>query len=898
MAATTYLSLLQWRMEEHRLMANGHFKAGSLGTAVDLYLNASRLFDAHNTKPNNDQLLLITAECPFPDSSASTGDGAAPSPAVAPANMAASASPAAVRSALLEELTKAVGNACTSLYKLGRYAECAAVAKRNGIDRNPYFAKGHAFVGMSNINLIREGLFADAAVSASLTADERAVACQRLHEACQRLFTAMLILPAMAGQVKASLAEGLRYLKTLQQQQQQNNENDNEDTNAAAATRTACEAGLIAVTKSTAGHGHGVVATESLPAGALLARLSHPFSVAAYDGFHRHSCVACGIPLSVDEAAAEVADAGCDADAGATKDTKEREKKLGCNACRRVRYCSAACQSRYHVPRHLLHECAYMLKLKIMCENIAEKDIDVPEEFSELAAHAITTLSGLLVLKASPLAFFDPTNAALAAEMERQRDTNKQQSNSNDSTNANAEEETIVMKAYKIRKSLLALEAHSVEVAQSMHPTLPLLCEVFSIDTMGDRGAVSALSGPPTSAVTNNSALPELDEHLVATLIGIVRCNSMEIADPSGLGVAQGLFAVPAPYLSLFPSSSTLATTAGAAAFDPKAIPLSPCHFNHSCDPNAAFDVKAQEIRAISPIPKGTDITISYIPQLYWPSSLRTDGLAERFYFKCSCDRCSPYRRAAVAEQKKKDAAAAKKAAGVTSDEAEAAPSAIAALLAATEDVEVSSIYDKISAAEKPIAAAERPGATRYYYNNMLGVCGGIRQRPVEEIIAAQTTTTTEREAADGSVTTTESATPVPAAASAVSADANPLVAEVAALAKQCSAHLEPWHYVLHDVHNTQTFLFSVLGDHGRALVSSLEELLTFEACVAGAVPAKVDKLRNIMACTEGLPAGTDASAVVAGCASAHKEVLAALVADEGAILSLLLDVHASAPAI
>jgi tetratricopeptide (TPR) repeat protein len=97
---------------------------------------------------------------------------------------------------------------------------------------------------------------------------------------------------------------------------------------------------------------------------------------------------------------------------------------------------------------------------------------------------------------------------------------------------------------------------------------------------------------------------------LVQRLCGVTRCNAIQLADSSGAGVGQAIFA-------------------GYAS-----------RFNHSCSPNAALDVEARLIRTIRPIRRGEEITISYTPQLYLPRELRRSVLSERYYFYCRCASC------------------------------------------------------------------------------------------------------------------------------------------------------------------------------------------------------------------------------------------------------------------
>ncbi|ESZ94350.1 hypothetical protein SBOR_5259 [Sclerotinia borealis F-4128] len=66
---------------------------------------------------------------------------------------------------------------------------------------------------------------------------------------------------------------------------------------------------------------------------------------------------------------------------------------------------------------------------------------------------------------------------------------------------------------------------------------------------------------------------------------------------------------------------------------------------NHRCHPNAAitFDGKRCTLRALSPIVKGEQIFISYIDETQ-RQEVRQATLAETWYFKCRCARCTIFR--------------------------------------------------------------------------------------------------------------------------------------------------------------------------------------------------------------------------------------------------------------
>ncbi|XP_021737875.1 histone-lysine N-methyltransferase ASHR1-like isoform X1 [Chenopodium quinoa] len=62
---------------------------------------------------------------------------------------------------------------------------------------------------------------------------------------------------------------------------------------------------------------------------------------------------------------------------------------------------------------------------------------------------------------------------------------------------------------------------------------------------------------------------------------------------------------------------------------------------NHSCLPNAVlmFEGKQAVVRAVQPIPKGTEVLISYI-ETAGSTMTRQKALKEQYLFSCSCPRC------------------------------------------------------------------------------------------------------------------------------------------------------------------------------------------------------------------------------------------------------------------
>ncbi|CAJ1018965.1 SET domain/MYND finger containing protein, putative [Leishmania lindenbergi] len=134
-------------------------------------------------------------------------------------------------------------------------------------------------------------------------------------------------------------------------------------------------------------------------------------------------------------------------------------------------------------------------------------------------------------------------------------------------------------------ENVLKLTSHVDEVIQSLHPVGPLMCDLFK---------------------------GEEETTTLYIIIGVLRCNALEVTDPSGLGVAQALHV-----------GNTIAS-----------------FFNHSCMPNCAIDTVRHAIVTTRIIYVGEELSIAYIPQLYWPTRLRRERLSEGYYFVCHCPRC------------------------------------------------------------------------------------------------------------------------------------------------------------------------------------------------------------------------------------------------------------------
>lgn len=71
---------------------------------------------------------------------------------------------------------------------------------------------------------------------------------------------------------------------------------------------------------------------------------------------------------------------------------------------------------------------------------------------------------------------------------------------------------------------------------------------------------------------------------------------------------------------------------------------------------------------------------------------------------------------------------------------------------------------------------------------------------------------------------------------------------EVGKLQAELSNHLLPTHGLTQELRNSATFVCSVLGRHSEVAMLCREERLLWEMLVPGAVPVKVDKLRNVLA--------------------------------------------------
>ena len=275
------------------------------------------------------------------------------------------------------------------------------------------------------------------------------------------------------------------------------------------------------------------------------------------------------------------------------------------------------------------------------------------------------------------------------------------------------------------------LDGHDAEVAQSLDPIPNLIFDI----------------------------LPDHPQSLVAHVLGVIRCNAVQLVDETGLSVGQALYTTTVTF------------------------------FNHSCCPNAALDVENRIVRCIQPIEAGEEITISYIPQLYWPRDLRQEGLKERYFFGCKCDRC----------EAGKDGAAAlfspAKLRGVTG-----------------------AAFSTFSTLERlltsPGSNPTRSNPTKYFHSIVQNIVEGVRSRTVEEVDES-------------------------------------LLKEVQSLKADVLKELHPLHYLVQDLRNAETFVASALQRPHLAFDMCREELNFWEMVVPGALPIKADKLRNMARCIE-----------------------------------------------
>ncbi|XP_053315754.1 histone-lysine N-methyltransferase SMYD3 [Spea bombifrons] len=124
----------------------------------------------------------------------------------------------------------------------------------------------------------------------------------------------------------------------------------------------------------------------------------------------------------------------------------------------------------------------------------------------------------------------------------------------------------------------------------------------------GLRQLVTALELYIRKEIQDSSQLPPGCN--ILEYFGKVTCNSFTISDGEMQDVGVGLF----------PSMSLL---------------------NHSCDPNCviAFEGRYLNLRTVREIPKGEELTISYI-DVMMPTHQRQNQLKRQYCFTCNCHRC------------------------------------------------------------------------------------------------------------------------------------------------------------------------------------------------------------------------------------------------------------------
>lgn len=114
------------------------------------------------------------------------------------------------------------------------------------------------------------------------------------------------------------------------------------------------------------------------------------------------------------------------------------------------------------------------------------------------------------------------------------------------------------------------------------------------------------------------SLMGHIEEFVTFTMV--IRFNSVELQPPADDGTGPG-------------------TNYGHGLFE-KA-----CKMNHSCKPNCVWfttqDGTSKEVRAISTIEEGQELTIDYVGNVLDPTPRRRDELLATKGFLCECDRCA-----------------------------------------------------------------------------------------------------------------------------------------------------------------------------------------------------------------------------------------------------------------
>jgi hypothetical protein len=540
-------------MEKHRIEGNTAYKAGKLEDAAAAYRLGLQIFEALQVEG------------------------------------ASEAGPSRPTAADVEEVVKILGNLCLCEHKLGQLESCMQHAEKI-LQLNPFYAKGHGFLGMALVDLYLSGAKVE---PASELSDQNVIALGNLLSAQQHFRIATNLLPDIEAQFSDKpklVREAL--LSSL---------------NALAASPTATSADKspsFPATKEVEvqpipSRGRGVVALKNLSMHTIVGVMSAPFSVGYYDDWNTlgtdgklasasappRLCVSCGLSDGVNDRAASGVPGVpiCFSD---------------CPKCHAVAYCGEICAAMY-AQRHAEHECVAFQKLRAMKQALSDNDRpDVAAEVYELGSHVITTTSGILVN--SPHA-----------------------------------------------DSILKLDSHAEVVVQTLEPVPELVYQLY----------------------------PDRPQSWLNQLLGVIRCNALQLSDSTGLPVGQALYANEITY------------------------------FNHSCAPNAALDPENRVVRTIRPILHGEEICISYTPVLYWPRALRQNGMKERYFFTCSCARCQV---------------------GAPSSTAPVARSSLGAL--------ASSVLEQLLVS--PSATPTKADATKYYHTIVQNLAEGVRSRHVDEIDA------------------------------------------------------------------------------------------------------------------------------------------------------------------
>lgn len=288
------------------------------------------------------------------------------------------------------------------------------------------------------------------------------------------------------------------------------------------------------------------------------------------------------------------------------------------------------------------------------------------------------------------------------------------------------------------------LESHSQEVAQHVHPSVDLVFELFN-------GAE--------------------EKGFIAEIIGILKCNAIEIVETgSGTGVAQGLYAD------------------NAASF-----------FNHSCLPNCTIDPKEKVIVTARSIEKGEALTISYIPQLYWPTNLRKDVLQEQYFFTCCCPRCTM--SLSFPSPSSCGPSGGKKGSEMPSG-----------------DVFEKSLAMELRVVPRSSSSFSTSSPTSHFHPIVQAACYRIRSLPVEALKVE-------------------------------------MMKEVESLLKEVSQYFFPFHYLCHEIQNTLSFLYAVFRREEECFISCMQELLMWESILPGSFPIKKMKIQNCIQCLQEIKA-------------------------------------------